>query len=85
MDFFWIEKDGERRRATKRAYDVLYRGRGYVPVDTAPEKVEEKPAKQEKDGLSELKVEELREMAKEKAIPGYAMMKKAELIQCLKG
>jgi hypothetical protein len=46
----------------------------------------EKKAKgKARDGIEELTVPELKEIAKEKNIPNYGKMKKDELIKALKG
>ncbi len=57
-----------------------------VKKDLEEPKKEDLPAKQEKQAidLESLKVVELRKLAKEKNIPGYSSMKKAELIEALK-
>lgn len=49
-----------------------------------PKEVKAKEKTTEKVDLSTLKVAELREMAKEKAIKGYSTMKKSELLEALK-
>ncbi|MCD3211813.1 hypothetical protein G8T71_10645 [Clostridium botulinum C/D] len=67
--------NGERKiMATDRAFEVIYKDQGFSPV-----------IDEEKDGdnLDLLKVDELRERAKEKGIEDCENMKKAELISAL--
>ena len=49
-----------------------------------PKVVEEEPAPKSEVNLDSLKVVELKELAKEKGIPGYSKLKKAELLEALK-
>lgn len=57
--------------ATEKAFNVIYRRQGFKEL--------------KEDKLEDLKVSELRELAKEKDIEGYYEMKKDELIQALRG
>ena len=63
-------------------------GRTFEKRDRRPEKVMEKPVKEEKSepklDLNILTVNELRDLAKKKEIKGYSKMKKEELIENLK-
>ena len=85
------EKDGKVITATQKAYDVLYKGRGFVPYGEG-EKVREdvkKPdnSKQDESGerseLFDLTVDELKSMAKDMGIKGYTKMNEAELVAAI--
>jgi len=88
-------KDGHKIKATEKAYQVIYKNQGYIPYeeitkDDADEGVEEDLVddsdQEEKNvNLNNLKVDELRDLAKQKGIEGYSKMKKEELIAALAG
>lgn len=67
--------NGQRKiMATERAFQIIYKDQGFVSV------VDDK---KDEENLESLKVDELKEKAKEKNIDGYEDMKKTELISAL--
>lgn len=92
--------DGKRTiHATEKAFEVIYKNQGFKEVEDADEEITEENTEideeiQVGEGLKELesvinfddmKVEELKEIAKEKGVEGYSKMKKEELISALVG
>lgn len=75
-------------QATERAYEVIYKSQGFTELKFIEdiEKAHELAIEEDKiKSLENLKVEELKDLAKEKEIEGYSKMKKDELISALIG
>ena len=84
-------KGKHRIKATERAYEVIYKNQGYVELKeelTVEEELIEDIEEAKKDNIKSLeglKVEELKELAKERNIESYSKMKKEDLISALAG
>ena len=69
--------------ASDKAYELLYKGLGYYPVDEKIERREPEQASETKDEKEEKSFKELRAEAKELGVEGYGKMKTEELIAAI--
>lgn len=60
---------------TKGAYESIYKPLGYFPVEDASKE----------ENIEKMTVDELRKLASERDIDGFEKMKKAELVEALRG
>lgn len=93
------EKDGKVITATQKAYDVLYKARGFVPYveqetgedegnkQLQNQQQEQQPPDDNQNGerseLFDLTVDELKSMAKDMGVKGYTKMNEAELVAAI--
>lgn len=82
-------KKGDREiEVSKKAFRVIYREQGYIPVEEllqAPAKVEAEGAdSNEPKQLDDMNLTELKALAKEKGLEGVSALNKAELLEVLK-
>lgn len=69
--------------ASDKAYELLYKGLGYCPVDEKVEHSEPEQNNEVKEDKAEKSFKELRAEAKELGIEGYGKMKSEELIAAI--
>ena len=69
-----VQKDDKIMEVTQRAYDVLYKQRGFKVIEEKKKATKKKKAK-------DLTLTQWKEMAKEKEIEGYYRMDKEELLK----
>ena len=80
-------RDDKIIEASPKAYRTIYKEQGYIPYEV-PEETEKEG--QEEDNaeipdLDDMKMDELKALAKEKGIKGFSSLTKDELLAVLKG
>lgn len=85
-------KDDHVIRATEKAYNVIYKNKGYKPYEEVEEVIEEESeviTEEDKvedaaaTSLESLTIDKLKEIAKEIKLPNYTKMNKKELVRAL--
>ena len=74
-----VEREADGVTAQKLMND------GFEPVDAVPPKTASEPAKEVVKNIEEMKVEELKTLAKERGLTGVSALAKQDLIDILKG
>ena len=82
-------KDGREVMASEKAYKLLYKEQGYLPVSDAeegeePQKEEAGTGEDNKPDIEKMSVSDLKALAKKQGIEGAASLNKEELLAVLK-
>lgn len=78
--------DGKRIiYATEKAYEAIYKNQGFKEVEKLGGSQMNQETTSEEIDLENLKVEELKAIAKAKGIEGYSKVTKGDLIEVLRG